>query len=279
MYLVLFHRNKNAYIEQAKSSDDKSSTGLKFVIGRLLRWNFRPMAVYPPIAPSTFRWFRSPTGHGPATLPCDAVEPPTTRQIDDSSTFNRIVIGVWSVGYRKHRTLISGSSADDRSGSGQIYISEENPTKCPPSHRWSSCHPPTSDWSVCLATGKCHVCPVTFPSLSAITRMSSDEVHMKLSYQCPTSVLSLSDNLPDAPITLLLVTHQHHLCVTNWNVSDQYPTKLVGSEKSAFPPAPGQTPASVHGGHKNHISFNVVFYSENIYSDESIQTNKQYAFI
>ena len=39
--------------DQAKSSDDKSSTGLKFVIGRLHRWNFRPVAVYPPIAPST----------------------------------------------------------------------------------------------------------------------------------------------------------------------------------------------------------------------------------
>ena len=58
-------------------------------------------------------------GHGPATLPCDAVKPPTTRQIGDSLTFNQIVIGVWSVGYRKHRTLISGSWADDRSGSDQ----------------------------------------------------------------------------------------------------------------------------------------------------------------
>ena len=124
-------------------------------------------------------------------------------------------------------------------------MSEEDPTKCPPSHRWSSCHPPTSDGSVCLATGKCPVCPVTFRSLSAITRMSSDEFQMKMSYQCPTSVLLLSDHLPVAPITLLLVTYQHHLCVTNWNVSDQYPTKLVGSEKSAFRPASGQPPASV----------------------------------
>ena len=231
--------------DQAKSSDDKSSTGLKFVIGRLLRWNFRPKAVYPTIAPSTFRWFRLPTGHAPATLPCDAVEPPTTRQIGDSPTFNRIVIGVWSVGYRKHCTLISGSSADDRSGSGQNLY----PTKCPPSHRWSSCHPPTSDGSVYLATDKCPVCPVTFRSLSAITRMSSDEVQMKMSYQCPTSVLLPSDYLPVAPITLLLVTYQHYICVTNWNVSDQYPTKLVGSEKSTFRPASGQPPASVEGGH------------------------------
>ena len=73
------------------------------------------------------------------------------------------------------------------------------------------------------------------PSLSAITRMSSDEVQMKMSYMCPTSVLLLSDYLPVAPITLLLVTYQHHLCVTNWNVSDQYPTKLVGNEKIRFP--------------------------------------------
>ena len=70
------------------------------------------MAVYPPIASSTFRWFRLPTGHAPATLPCDAVEPPTTRQIGDSPTFDRIVIGgvqepphnnQWLVGWRPIR--------------------------------------------------------------------------------------------------------------------------------------------------------------------------------
>ena len=221
----------------------------------MLRWNFRPMAVYPPIALSTFRWFRLPTGHGPATLPCDAVEPPTTRQIGDSPTFNRIVIGVWSVGYRKHR---AHKSVARRLTTDQVlvrtYLSEEDPTKCPPSHRWSSCHPPTcDDGSVCLATGKCPVCPVTLRSLSAITQMSSDEVQMKMSYQCPTSVLLLSDYLPVVPITLLLITYQHHLCVTNWNVSDQYPTKLVGSEKSAFRPASGQPPASVEGGHITYL--------------------------
>ena len=128
-------------------------------------------------------------------------------------------------------------------------MSEEDPTKCPPSHRWSSCHPPTSDGTGCLATDKCPVCPVTFRSLSAITRMSSDEVQMKMSYQCPTSVLLLSDYLPIASISLLLVTYQHYICVTNWNVADQYPTKLVGSEKSTFRPASGQPPASVEGGH------------------------------
>ena len=105
----------------------------EFRSSKIIRWQkfnrfkirhrtFAPIkfpANFLPIAPSTFRWFRLPTGHGPATLPCNAVEPPATRQISDSSTFNRIVIGVWSVGYRKHRTLIIGSSADDRSGSGQ----------------------------------------------------------------------------------------------------------------------------------------------------------------
>ena len=55
---------------------------------------FRANGGLPPIAPSTFRWFRLPTGHRPATLPCDAVESPTTRQIGDSPVFNRIVIGV-----------------------------------------------------------------------------------------------------------------------------------------------------------------------------------------
>ena len=208
------------------------------------------MTVYPPIAPSTFRWFRLPTGHAPATLPCDAVEPPTTRQIGDSATFNRIVMGVWSVGYRKHRTLISGSSADDRSGSGQNLYERGG------SDQMSAATPviilpPTYQWRISLFShGQvCPVCPVTFRSLSAITRMSSDEVQMKMSYQCPTSVLLLSDYLPVAPITLLLVTYQHYICVTK-NVSDEYPTKLVGSEKSTFRSASGQPPASVEGGHK-----------------------------
>ena len=82
-------------------------------------WTFAPMkflamAIYPPIAPSTFCWFQLPTGHGPATLACDAVEPSTTRQIGDSSAFDWIIIGVWSVGYRKHRTPISGLLAINR---------------------------------------------------------------------------------------------------------------------------------------------------------------------
>ena len=153
---------------------------------------------------------------------------------------NRIVGGAsWYVSYR----------GSEYRYTPRIYMSEEDPTKCPPSHRWSSCHPPTSDGSVCLSTDKCSVCPVTFRSLSAITRMSSDEVQMKMSYQCPTSVLLLSDYLPVARITLLLVTYRRYICVTNWNVSDQYPTKLVGSEKSTFRPASGQPPASVEGGH------------------------------
>ena len=126
--------------DQAKASDDKSSTGLKFVIGRLLRWHFRPMAVYPPIAPNTFRWFRLPTGNGPSTLPCDAVEPPTTRQIGDSPAFKRIVIGVWSVGYREHRTPINGSSAFNRRFSRtQVFIT--NKSECDR-----------------LLFGGCHVC-------------------------------------------------------------------------------------------------------------------------
>ena len=148
----------------------------------------------------------------------------------------------------------------------RIYMSEEDPTKCPPSHPWLSCHPPTSDGSVCLATGKCPVCSVTFRSLSAITRMRPDEVQMKMSYQCPTSVLLLSYYLPVAPITLLLVTYQHHLCVTNWNVSDQYPTKLVGSEKSAFRPASGQPRASVEGGHYVLYSGAVCFVNNKVFN-------------
>ena len=161
---------------------------------------------------------------------------------------NRIVIGVWSVGYRKHCRLISDDRSEGRSGSGQnLYergrsdqMSAVTPViVLPPTYFW---------WISLFSHGQVYICPVTFRSLSSITRMSSDEVQMKISYQCPTSVLLLSDYLTVAPITLLLVMYQHHLCVTNWNVSDQYPTKLVRSEKSTFRPAPGQLLASVEGG-------------------------------
>ena len=168
------------------------------------------MAVYPSIASSTFRWFRLPTGHAPATLPCDAVEPPTTRQIGDSPTFDRIVIG-----------------------------GVQEP---PHNNQWLVGWRPIRLWSEFIWARR------ILRSLFAITRMSSDEVQMKMSYQCPTSVLLLSDYLPVAPITLLLVTYQHYICVTNWNVSNQYPTKLVGSEKSTFRPASGQRPAGIKLG-------------------------------
>ena len=81
---------------------------------------------------------------------------------------------------------------------------------------------------------------------------------MKSRWKCPTSVLLLSDYLPVAPITLLLIKYQRYICVTNWNMSDQYPTKLVGSEKSTFQPASGQPPASVEGGAYVNIIFECV---------------------
>ena len=167
----------------------------------------------------THRLRRAPSAdsdYPPAThLPHSHVMLSSHRR-QDKSVIRRPLIGSSSVGYRNHHTIISGSSADDRSDSGQNLYEREG----------------------------------SFRSLFAITRMSSDEVQMKMSYQCPTSVLLLSDYLPVAPITLLLVTYQHYICVTNWNVSNQYPTKLVGSEKSTFRPASGQRPASVEGGHQ-----------------------------
>ena len=156
----------------------------------------------------THRLRRAPSAdsdYPPAThLPHSHVMLSSHRR-QDKSVIRRPLIGSSSVGYRNHHTIISGSSADDRSDSGQNLYEREG----------------------------------SFRSLFAITRMSSDEVQMKMSYQCPTSVLLLSDYLPVAPITLLLVTYQHYICVTNWNVSNQYPTKLVGSEKSTFRPASG----------------------------------------
>ena len=94
--------------------------------------------------------------------------------------------------------------------------------------RYTGDHPPR-------ASVLCVPLPSRHPkSLIAITRMSSDEVQMKMSYQFLTIRLSTgcSDHNPTSNVPA-------HLCMTNWNVSDQYPTKLFGNEKSAFRPATG----------------------------------------
>ena len=162
----------------------------------MLRRNFRSMEVYPPIAPNTFRWFRLPTGHAPTTLPCDAVEPPTTRQIGDSPTFNRIVIGVWSVRYRKHRTLISGSSADDQSGSGQnLYerggsdqISAVTPVIIlQPTYQWRiSLFSPRGGYSLYVGW---YGCAAVLTPFFDILRIEHDLSHGQVSCVSRTSVL------------------------------------------------------------------------------------------
>ena len=159
------------------------------------------MTVYPPIASNTFCRFR--LGHGPATLPCDTVEPPTTRQIGDPPTFNRIVIGVWSVGYRKHRTLISGSSADDRSGSGQNLFERGG------SAQMSAVTPviilpPTYLWRISLFSHgqvswvSCYL-PVIVCHYSDELRWSPDENVLPVSHQCLVTIslpTGCSDHTP-----------------------------------------------------------------------------------
>ena len=165
------------------------------------------MAVYPPIAPSTFRWFRLPTGHAPAILPCDAVEPPTTRQIGDSPTFNRIVIGIWSVGYRKHRTLISGSSADDRSGSGQ-NLNERGRSDQMSAVTPVIILPPTYQWRISLFSHgqvSCVSCylPVIVRHYSDELRWSPDENVLPVSHQCLVTIglpTGCSDHTPASNI-------------------------------------------------------------------------------
>ena len=224
-------------------SDDKSSTGLKFVIGRLLRWSFRPMAVYPPIVPITFRWFRLPTGHAPATLPCDAVEPPTTRQIGDSPTFNRIVIGVWSVGYRKHRTLISGSSADDRSGSGQNLYERGG------SDQMSAVTPviilpPTYQWRISLFSRGQVSCVSCY--LPAIVRHYSDELRWRqdenvlpVSHQCLVTTglpTGCSDHTPAGNVPALYLRDKLK-CVRP--ISDEIGRKWKTHFPTSYRPAAG----------------------------------------
>ena len=209
----------------------------------MLRWNFRPMAVYPPIAPSTFRWFRLPTGHAPATLPCDAVEPPTTRQIGDSPTFNRIVIGVWSVGYRKHCTLISGSSADDRSGSGQNLYERGG------SDQMSAVTPmiilpPTYQWRISLFSHgqvSCVSCyrPVIVRHYSDELRWSPDENVLPVSHQCLVTIglpTGCTDHTPASNVPALYLRDKLK-CVRP--ISDEIGRKWKIHFPTSYRPATG----------------------------------------
>ena len=74
----------------------------------------------------------------------------------------------------------------------RIYMSEEDLTKCLPSHQWSSCHPPTSEESICLATGKCPVCSVTFWAPPVHCPPLLRWAPMRLRWKCPTSVPPVS---------------------------------------------------------------------------------------
>ena len=209
----------------------------------MLRWNFWPMAVYPAIAPSTFRWFRLPTGHAPATLPCDAVEPPSTRQIGDSPTFNRIVIGVWTVGYRKHRTLISGSSADDRSGSGQNLYDRGG------SDQMSAVTPmiilpPTYQWRISLFSHgqvSCVSCylPVIVRHYSDELRISPDENVLPVSHQCLVTIglpTGCSDHTPASNVPALYLRDKLK-CVRP--ISDEIGRKWIIRFPTSFRPAAG----------------------------------------
>ena len=209
----------------------------------MLRWNFRPMAVYQLIAPSTFRWFWLPTGHAPATLPCDAVEPPTTRQIGDSPTFNRIVIGVWSVGYRKHCTLISGSSADDRSGSGQNLYERGG------SDQMSAVTPmiilpPTYQWRISLFSHgqvSCVSCylPVIVRHYSDELRWSPDENVLPVSHQCLVTIglpTGCTDHTPASNVPALYLRDKLK-CVRP--ISDEIGRKWKIHFPTSFRPATG----------------------------------------
>ena len=79
-------------------------------------------------------------------------------------------------------------------------------------------------------------------SLSAITRTISDEVQMKMSWQC-LATIGLPTDYSDHNPTSTMVNFKQ------WNVSGQYLTKLFGHEKSAFQPASCQPPASVEVGY------------------------------
>ena len=152
------------------------------------------------------------------------------------------------MGYRKHRTLISGSSADDRSGSGQnLYerggsdqMSNVTPVIIPP---------PTYQWLISLFSHgqvSCVSCylPVIVRHYSDELRWSPDENVLPVSHQRLVTIglpTGCSDHTPASNVPALYLRDKLK-CV------DQ----LVGSEKSTFRPVSGQTPASVEGGIRPH---------------------------
>ena len=134
----------------------------------------------------------------------------SSRRRQDKLVIRRPLIGSSSVGYRKHCTIISGSSADDRSDSGQnLYErggSDQIPAVTPVIHL-----PPTHQWRISLFSHgqvSCVSCylPVIVRHFSDELRWSPDENILPVSHQCLVTIglpTGCSDHTPASNVPAL----------------------------------------------------------------------------
>ena len=147
---------------------------------------------------------------------------PSSHRRQDKSVIRRPLIGSSSVGYRKHRTIISGSSADDRSDSGQnLYerggsdqMSAVTPVIIlPPTYQW---------WISLFSHGQvsCVSCylPVIVRHYSDELRWSPDEnvfyILIQTKYRRRCECTCCGSSISNALLPLPRNVHYHVMYIT-----------------------------------------------------------------
>ena len=167
----------------------------------------------------------------------------SSHRRQDKSVIRRPLIGSSSAGYRKHRTIISGSSADDRSDSGQ------NLFELGGSDQMSAVKPviilpPTCQWRISLFSHgqvsyvSCYL-PVIVRHYSDELRWSPDENVLPVSHQCLVTIglpTGCSDHTPASNVPALYLRDKLK-CVRP--ISDEIGRKWKIYFPTSFRPAAG----------------------------------------
>ena len=167
----------------------------------------------------------------------------SSHRRQDKSVIRWPLIGSSSVGYRKHRTIISGSSADDRSDFGQnLYelggsdqMSAVTPVIIlPPTYQW---------WNSLFSHGQvsCVSCYllVNVRHYSDELRRSPDENVLPVSHQCLVTIglpTGCSDHTPASKVPALYLRDKLK-CVRP--ISDEIGQKWKIYFPTSFRPAAG----------------------------------------
>ena len=167
----------------------------------------------------------------------------SSHRRQDKSVIRRPLIGSSSVGYRKHRTIISGSSADDWSDSGQNLYERGG------SDQMSATTPviilpPTYQWRISVFSHgqvSCVSCylPVIVRHYSDELRWSPDESVLPLSHQCLVTIglpTGCSDHTPASNVPALYLRDKLK-CVRP--ISDEIGRKWKIYFPTSFRPAAG----------------------------------------